>query len=258
MSYALITGASGGIGLALATELAKSKFNLLLIARSEDKLKEAAQKLASTHNIRVEVFAVDLSEQDSAHRVLNWVNQNSFPVSVLINNAGYGVWGEIQKTPLADLQNMMRLNMLTLVDLSYLLLPTLKNQKQSYILNVASTAAYQAVPTLATYAASKAFVVLFTRGLRKELKGTNVSVTCLSPGTTTTNFMDRANMGTAIQSKAAKVTMSSEAVAKIAIKGMFNKKAEVIPGFVNWLSVQLTYLVPKSIPEEIAAGIYKG
>ncbi len=257
MSYALITGASGGIGLALANELAKSKINLILVARSEDKLKEAAQKLSSTYNIKTEIFAIDLSIADSAHRVVNWVNQNSFPVSILINNAGYGVWGDVQTTPLTDLQNMMRLNMLTLVDLSYLMLPLLKKQKQSYILNVASTAAYQAVPTLATYAATKAFVVLFTRGLRKELKETNVSVTCLSPGTTTTNFMDRAHMGASIKTKAEKVTMTPEAVAKIAIKGMFNKKAEVIPGFVNWLSVQLTYLVPKSIPENIAAGIYK-
>jgi short-subunit dehydrogenase len=121
---------------------------------------------------------------------------------------------------------------------------------------VASTASYQAVPTLATYAATKGFVVLFTRGLRMELKGTPISVTCLSPGATSTNFIDRAGMES-MKEKAEKFSMKPEAVAKIAIDGMFKGKAEILPGFVNWISVQLTYFMPKAIPEKIAEGLYK-
>jgi hypothetical protein len=256
-SYALITGASGGIGLSLAKELAKLKINLLLVARSEDKLKNAATDLASKYQIKTDFFSIDLSLDGSAQKVADWVNQKSYNVHILINNAGYGLWGEVEKSSLDKLQNMMRLNMLTLVDLTYLFIPILKKEAQSYILNISSTAAYQAVPTLATYAASKSFVLLFTRGLRQELLKSNISVTCLSPGATSTDFIDRAEMNSDIKEKAEKFTMSPEAVAKIGIKGMFKKKAEVIPGFVNWISVQLTYLVPKAIPENIAAGLYK-
>jgi hypothetical protein len=256
-SYALITGASGGIGLAMATELAKRKINLLLVARSEDKLKSISDNLSTQHKIKVLYLSVDLSVKEGAEKVVDWVTKNSFPVNILINNAGYGVWGTIENTPLDKLRNMMNLNMNAVVDLSYLMLPILKKETTSYILNIASTAAYQAVPTLTTYAATKSFVVLFTRGLRKELTKSNISVTCLSPGTTSTDFIDRAGMNSAIKEKAEKFTMSAEAVAKIGLNAMFNKKAEVIPGFLNWLSVQFTYLLPKSIPENIAEGIYK-
>ncbi len=112
------------------------------------------------------------------------------------------------------------------------------------------------MPTLASYAASKAFVVLFTRGLRYEMKGTNLSVSCLSPGTTSTNFMDRAGMQN-LKERAEKFAMSAESVAKIGIEGMFKGKAEIIPGFVNWLSAKLTGFVPKALTEKIAASLYE-
>jgi len=136
------------------------------------------------------------------------------------------------------------------------MLSELKKHSQSYILNVASKTAYQAVPTLATYAASKSFVILFTRGLRKELRDSTISVTCLSPGATSTGFIDRAGM-TVLKERAEKFSMSADQVANIAIKGLFSKRAEVITGWINWLSVQFTYLLPKGLIENIAAGLYK-
>lgn len=256
MAFALITGASGGIGLSIAHELAKRKINLLLIARSEDKLSTAKTALEEKHKIKVEYLSTDLSKPGSALVVSDWVSKNSFAVNILVNNAGYGIWGNVDKTPMAQLTNMMQLNMIALVELCHVLLGELKKHPKSYILNVASTAAYQAVPTLATYAASKSFVVLFTRGLRKELKDSTVSVTCLSPGATSTNFIDRAGMES-LKERAEKFSMTSDQVAKISINGMFSGKAEVIAGFVNWLSVQFTYFLPKSIIENIAAGLYK-
>jgi uncharacterized protein len=256
MAYALITGASGGIGLCLARELAKRKIDLLLVARSGDRLSKICEELKKEFSIQTDYLSVDLSESSSISTLLNWIKAKNYPVNILINNAGYGIWGTVESTPIEKLNNMMQLNMISVANLSHAMLPELKKHSKSYILNVASTAAYQAVPTLATYAASKSFVILFTRGLRLELKGTSVSVTCLSPGATSTNFVDRAGME-AMKEKAEKFSMKPDLVAKIAVEGMFKGKAEILPGFVNWISVQLTYLMPKFIPEKIAEGLYK-
>lgn len=177
MAYALITGASGGIGLELAEELAKRKIDLLLLARSEGKLKEICNRLVSTYQIKADYLSIDLSASDAIAKIESWLASNSFDVNILINNAGYGIWGRVDSTSVENLNNMMQLNMNVVANLCHALIPQLKKHNQSYILNVASTAAYQAVPTLTTYAATKAFVVLFTRGLRLELKDTPISVT---------------------------------------------------------------------------------
>lgn len=257
MAFALITGASGGIGLALARELAKRKIDLLLVARSEENLSKAKKEIVSQFGVRVEYFSADLSNAQGVSSVLDWISKNNLQINILVNNAGYGIWGKVEDTNWTDLSNMMHLNMTSIVELCKSLLPELRKHSQSYILNVASTAAYQAVPTLATYAATKSFVLLFTRGLRKELQKTNVSVTCLSPGATSTSFVDRAGMNEALKKKAEKFSMKSEEVAEIAINGMLSKKAEIVPGFINWFSVQMTYLVPKGLTESIAEGLYK-
>jgi uncharacterized protein len=256
MKFALITGASGGIGLCIARELAKRKNNLLLVARSGDKLKAICAELEKEFAIKSDYLSVDLSNPLATQTVLEWLRAKSYAVDTLVNNAGYGLWGRVDTTPADQLNNMMQLNMNAVVNMCHAMLPELKKQPKAYIMNIASTAAYQAVPTLATYAASKAFVVLFTRGLRRELKDSNISVTCVSPGATSTNFIDRAGME-AMKERAEKFSMAPEAVAAIAVNGMLKGKAEVLPGFTNWFSVQLTYFVPKFIPEKIAEGLYK-
>ncbi len=256
MAFALITGGSGGIGFYLARELASRKHDIILVARSSEQLSQCCDELSKAFNIRAEFLSLDLSTPDAHLTLKSWLNQNSFSIDILINNAGYGIWNPVEKTKLDELTNMMQLNMNTLVNLCYTLLPDLKTHKKSFILNVASTAAYQAVPTLTTYAATKAFVVLFTRGLRQELMKSSVSVSCLSPGATSTGFIDRAGMAS-MKERAEKFSMKPEAVAKIGIKGMLRGKAEIIPGFVNWLSVQFTYLVPKSLTEKIVQELYK-
>ena len=256
MAFALITGGSGGIGFYLARELASRKHDIILVARSSEQLSQRCDELSKAFNIKAEFLSLDLSTPDAHLTLKSWLNQNSFSIDILINNAGYGIWNPVEKTKLDELTNMMQLNMNTLVNLCYTLLPDLKTHKKSFILNVASTAAYQAVPTLTTYAATKSFVVLFTRGLRQELMKSSVSVSCLSPGATSTGFIDRAGMAS-MKERAEKFSMKPEAVAKIGIKGMLKGKAEIIPGFVNWLSVQFTYLVPKSLTEKIAQELYK-
>jgi hypothetical protein len=256
MAYAIVTGASGGIGLCLAQELAARKYDLLLVARSGDKLANACQDIQVKFGVTAAHLALDLSDTKSIDDLIGWINTNSADVQVLVNNAGYGLWGPVESVDSDKLDNMMALNMSALVHLSQKMIPHLKKKTPSYILNVASTAAYQAVPTLTTYAATKAFVVLFTRGLRWELKGSGVSVSCLSPGATSTGFIDRAGLEK-MKERAEKFSMSAEAVAKIAIRQMFAGKAEIVPGFLNWFSVKLTYFTPKYLAEKIAGGLYE-
>ena len=156
---------------------------------------------------------------------------------------------------------MLQLNMLLPVALTHALLPLLRTDvpgaPPAYILNVASTAAYQAVPTLTLYAASKAFLLSFSRGLRYELKDTAVSVSCLCPGPITTGFNDRAGMGAELQQTAAKVAMTADAVAEAAVAGMLRGEAEIVPGLLNKVAAGLTSVAPKGLTERIAAGIYE-
>ncbi|HXH19028.1 MAG TPA: SDR family oxidoreductase [Chitinophagales bacterium] len=257
MSYSLITGASRGIGRAIAFELASRKRNVLLTARSQAQLEETAATIQQRHGVEAAVFALDLSLESAPEKILSFCRGKNIAVDILVNNAGYGLWGDFEKLPLNEVVNMMRLNMENIVKLTHLFIPELKKKTESYILNVASTAGYQAIPKLAVYAASKAFLISFTRALRHELKAGGISVSCLSPGTTTTDFIQRAQMSDAIRRKAEKVTMPPEAVARIAVDGMFSGKAEIIPGAMNILTVQLASLAPKIIVERIAASIYK-
>lgn len=258
MAYAVVTGASGGIGLCLSRELAARKYDLLLVARSADKLEAECQNLRKQFGIQAFSLALDLSEKSSQEQIIQWIDRNKAEVGVLVNNAGYGLWGTVEQSDLSNLENMIALNINALTGLCHRMIPVLRRKTPSYILNIASTAAYQAVPTLSTYAATKTYVVLFSRGLRWELKGSGISVCCVSPGTTTTGFMDRAGMDLKVlKQRADKVSMTPEAVAKIAVSGMLKGKAEIIPGFINWISVKFTYFLPKYLIEKIAAGLYK-
>lgn len=254
--YALITGASKGIGKSIAYELAKQGYPLLLIARSGEELQALSDDLQTEYGISTAILMIDLSINDASQRVSDWIKVNNYPVGILVNNAGYGVWGDFSRSSLTDQLGMMQLNMNVVVELSHLLIPILSQEKQAYILNISSTAAYQAVPTLAVYSAAKAFVLSFTRALRFELAQSSISVTCFSPGPVDTGFAARAGL-TALNKMAEKFNMQPEEVAKMAVKAMFNKKSEVIPGLTNIISVYANRILPKAFIEKTAAGIYK-
>jgi len=247
-SYAIVTGASKGIGREISALLAKKGYKLILVARSAAELEELAAQLPgeALH------FAIDLSEVGAAKRVAEFCK--NLPVSILVNNAGYGLWSNFEESDIGQQLNMLQLNINAVIELTYYLLPQLKKQP-SYILNVSSTAAYQAVPTLASYAASKAFVLSFSRALRVELKGM-VSVSCLCPGPTDTGFAKRAGMDS-LAEFAEKFNMRPDEVAKIGLEGMFNQKAEIIPGFLNKLSATGSRYINKSLIERITASLYK-
>ncbi|GAB3010688.1 SDR family NAD(P)-dependent oxidoreductase [Spirosoma pulveris] len=257
MAYALITGASKGIGLAIARELARQKVDLLLIARSESLLQQVAGQLANEHGIKTDYLAVDLAETGAAQQVFDWCSQKQYPVYMLVNNAGYGLSGPFEKHALAEHINMMNVNMTALIELSYLFLPQLKQQPKAYILNIGSSAAYQAVPKLSLYSASKSFVLQFSRGLHQELRRTSVSVTCVCPGSTDTNFVDRAQIGDKGRKAAEKVNMTPEEVARQAVKATLAGKTEVVTGLLNKAGKFMAWLLPKGLVEQTAGSIYE-
>ncbi len=258
MSYAIITGASKGIGKEIAIELARRKYDLLLVARSEDLLSKLSESISSEFGIKCLYVGADLSTEEGIDKVVSYFTSQKSELSILVNNAGYGLWGRFDEMEFNALNSLIHINIFLPVNLTYKLLPALKKSKQAYILNIASTTAYQAVHKLAIYSACKSFMIQFSRAIKYELRSTNVSVTCVSPGTTDTNFMNAAGMHSeAIRKKADKVKMKSSTVAKIAVDSMFRKKNEVIPGWLNKISVALIPLLPKALTEKIAAGIYE-
>ena len=255
--YALVTGASKGIGKCIVTELAKRGVNVLLVARSQNLLQQQCLALQTEYGIKANYLAVDLAQPNAADKVFNWCDEKKYHVQILVNNAGYGLSGLFANYTAQQHVEMIQVNITALVQLTALFLPLLKQQGKGYILNIASSAAYQAVPYLSAYAASKSFVLSFSRGLHYELKRTNVSVTCISPGATDTDFPNRANVGEKGKKAAEKLNMSPEAVAAQAVKAMYAGKKEVITGFVNKLGAALAWLAPKAIAEKAAASIYE-
>ncbi|QNL50196.1 SDR family oxidoreductase [Olivibacter sp. SDN3] len=253
--YALVTGASQGIGKYIAEILAKKGYNLLLVSRSKDVLLSFKEELEIDHHISVEVYALDLSLSDSPVLIKQWIDELEVPISVLVNNAGFGLWGRFEELSLAEQQQMIALNIGALTALTAYLLPKLKQQKEAYILQVASTAAYQSVPSLAVYAASKAYVLSFTRAIRQELKKHRVYVSCLSPGPVATGFANRAGMQ-ALSHLTEKYNMKPAVVAEEAVKGLFERKAEIVPGAMNKLQLIGVKFFPKILVERIAANLY--
>ncbi len=257
MPRAIITGASKGIGKAIATELAMKKHDLVLVARSEALLQELSRELAKKYNVEVSYLAMDLGKVNAAQEVFDWVKTKGYSISVLVNNAGYGLSGSFEENSIDSHRDMMQLNMITLTEMCQVFLPMLKAQSQGYIMNIASTTAYQALPMMSVYAASKAFVLSFSRGLSHELRKTGVSVTAVSPGATDTSFNDRANISEPVRKAAEKVAMTPQAVAKIAVSAMFAKDKEIITGAINKVQAFASWLLPKRLIETVASGIYE-
>ena len=255
-NYAVVTGASKGIGKEIALQLAQKGYHLLISARSEAELALLAEEIKVKYQVNAFYFAADLSKPGSSKALSEWVNTKTDQLTILVNNAGFGIWGPFDKLELSTQMEMLQLNINAVVELSHHLLPVLKKQPQSYMLNVASTAAYQAMPTMALYAASKSFILSYSRAIRYELKDSSVSVSCLSPGPTATGFGSRAGLD-AFAALADKFNMPASVVAKLGLDGMFNKKAEIIAGFLNKVSAFGATLLPKTLIERISANLYR-
>ena len=244
METALITGASSGIGLEMAKELARRKINLVLIARNEVALARIEQDLESTYGVSVDILAVDLSTPQNVQHVSAFVEERGLSITYLINNAGFGDYGRFVERDIDKYTAILRLNIESLVCLTHYFCRHMAARKSGYILNVASIAAYQPNPSFAVYGASKSFVVNFSEALHNELQGTNVSCTVLSPGVTKTNFMAVAEMGSAKILDSGMMSVSNVAV--IGIKAMLDRKLYAIPGLKNRILAIISSVTPPS------------
>ena len=256
MKYALVTGASKGIGRELAKGLASRGYGLLLVARSAELLESLASELRDAHQVDVQVRVQDLAEPGAALAIQNWLHQGAWPLNVLVNNAGYGLWGSSDRLDIRHQLQLLQVNMITLFELSLRCAPMLEKTAPSYLLNVGSMAGLQAMPTLNAYAASKAFVNSFTRGLRHELKPRGITVTLLAPGSVDTHFIEVSGMQH-MQEKARRMSLSAKEVAGKSLDALFNRKSEVIPGFGNQIMALAIKVLPKSWVENLAASLYR-
>ncbi|RBL88818.1 SDR family NAD(P)-dependent oxidoreductase [Chitinophaga flava] len=257
MSYALVTGAAKGIGKAIAAELAQRNYHLLLIDINEASLYDTAAAIAAQYHVNVHTLHQDLSHPDALQKITTWTSEWHDQLNVVVSNAGYGLNGAFENISLEEQFNIIDVNIKAQVGLSYAYIPVLRRFPKAYLLNLASTTAYQTVPYLNIYAATKAFALSFTRGLRYELRHSPISVSALSPGSTDTDFVNRARMGDSTRKLADRFNMTPESVARTAINGLFRGKAEIVPGFINKLNAFLPKFFPKSLVEKIAGNIYE-
>src|SRR5260370_6418103 len=249
---ALITGASSGIGCDLARLMA-ADYDLILVARNRDKLGEVRKDLESKHSTRVNVMPADLSRPEAPDGLFAEITRRGLHVDVLINNAGFGVYGPFSGTNLPAELRMIQLNITTLTHLTKLALPRMLQRKRGRILNVASTAGFQPGPLMAVYYATKAYVISFSEAIANELKDTGVTVTCLCPGPTETEFAARAHMEKTRLFKLG--AMTSESVARIWLQAMLRGKTLVIPGVKNKLLAQSVRFSPRKLVTAIARKI---
>ena len=241
----LITGASGGIGLELAKMFAHEGYRLVLVARNGAKLEEIKKELTRDYSASVEVVVKDLSVASAPRQIFDELQEKSIAIDVLVNNAGIGFFGFFAETDLACQEELLRINVFSLTEMTHLFLKPMIERKEGKILNVASTAAFQPGPLMAVYYASKAYVLSFSEALANELSGSGVDVTVLCPGPTKTSFQQRANM---IDSKLFKKhAMSAEEVAKIGYRGLLKKKLIVIPGLQNKLLAASVRFAPRPL-----------
>ncbi|MFT5300126.1 MAG: short-subunit dehydrogenase [Mariniblastus sp.] len=245
----LITGASSGIGLELAKLFAKSGHNLILVARREDKLRSLKEQLVNKHNVHIDVVVSDLAEVGAAEKLITEVNARQLVVDILVNNAGFGELGKFTDISTERQLSMVRLNVVTLMQLTRLLIPDMLQRQRGGVLNVGSTAAFQPGPNMAVYYATKAFVLSFSEAIHEELLDTNIKVTCLAPGPTKTGFGEDSGMGNKKIFSAN--AMDVAAVAKAGFDGFKANKAIVIPGFKNKLTAFANRLAPRFVVRKI-------
>jgi len=251
---ALITGASGGIGLALAKLFARDGYHLVLVARNEEKLQSLAKSLADEFDILVFVVAKDLSDPKAPAELYAEVSTQNITVDALVNNAGFATHGYFVETDLARELQELQLNITTLTHLSKLFGRDMAKRRMGKILNVASTAAFQPGPMMAVYFATKAYVLSFSEALANEMADFGVTVSALCPGATATNFFNTAEMTDSGFVEKMRM-MSAEDVAEIGYRGLMRKKPVVITGFFNKVMAFSTRFVPRSLTVKIARAL---
>ncbi|MFP9098533.1 SDR family NAD(P)-dependent oxidoreductase [Flavobacterium sp. RHBU_24] len=259
MKTTLITGASGGIGEAIARRLAEKKENLTLVARSETRLRHLCQELSTQYGVSVGFIAADLFDPEAPKAVYLECKVRGLEVTSLINNAGIGSGGEFAGADLKSLENMLQLNNGALVNLTHLFMQDMLKRKAGNIVNMGSLISFAPVPYMALYGASKAFVRFFTLALYEECKPYGVHVLFFAPGLTSTNFMEAAALknetGDALIAGAPAQT--ADQVAEEFIKAYYNRKRAAVSGRINRFAVKLLALIPNSAIAKSSARTFK-
>jgi short-subunit dehydrogenase len=253
MPTALITGASTGLGADFARILASMHYDLILVARNEDRLKDLGNALKASHGISFKTIKSDLSQPGAAQQIFQTVGGQGLSLDVLINNAGCGQWGPFAQSDVPTLNSMITLNMNALTEMTRLALPDMLTRKSGRVLNVASTAAFQPGPWMAAYYASKSYVLSLGEALAVELRGTGVSVSTFCPGPTKTEFFDRAQMG---RSRLKNMLFAdSFTCAQNGVRGMMRGQTIIIDGWMNWLLAQSGRFIPRFALRNVAGMI---
>ena len=245
--WALITGASAGIGVALAEELAAGGTKLVLTARRKDRLDELARRLSASYKVSTQVFPADLADSSAPEKIFAFTKEKGIEIDLLINNAGFGQYGEFSSVETQRLLDMVQVNCLAVVYLTRLYLPEMVARRRGDVLILASTASFQAVPYISTYAATKAFDLLFAEGLAEEMKPYGIRVCALCPGSTETEFHVVAG-----QDQFIRKAETAEKVAHTGLKALAAGKSYVISGLGNYLGAHGERLVPRRFVTRIA------
>jgi uncharacterized protein len=253
--WALVTGASAGIGKALAGELAASGANLVLTARRKERLEELARRLAEKHKIQTQVFVADLAETTGPEKIFAFTKAKGMEIELLINNAGFGRYGEFHTTEIPRLLEMVQVNCSAVVHLTRLYLPEMVARRRGDLMILASTASFQSVPYLSTYAATKAFDLLFAEGLAEEMRPYGIRVCALCPGSTVSEFQEVA--GQSHITSAMRGQETAEKVARTGLRALAAGKSYVISGTGNYLSAHMQRLVPRRMVSRIVAGMFR-
>jgi short-subunit dehydrogenase len=251
-AWALVTGASSGIGVALARELAAGGTHLVLTARRKDRLDELAKELTTKHRVMTEAFTADLADSDAPEKIFDFTKEKGLEINLLINNAGFGQYGEFPSIEKQRLLDMVQVNCTAVVHLTRLYLPEMVARRRGDVLILASTASFQAVPYISAYAATKAFDLLFAEGLAEEMKSFGIRVCALCPGSTESEFHVVSG-----QEKFERRAEAAEKVAHQGLKALAAGQSYVISGLGNYLGAHGQRLVPRRLVTRIAAGMFK-
>jgi short-subunit dehydrogenase len=247
--WALVTGASAGIGLELAEQLAEGGANLVLTARRTDRLEKLAADLAAKHAVKVEIFATDLIRPEAPREIFAFTAEKGIEVELLVNNAGFGAFGLIHDIPESRLLEMIQVNCSAVVELTRLYVPAMVARRHGDVLIVASVAGFQALAFNAVYAATKAFDLLFAEGIAEELREFGIGVCALCPGSTTTEFQKVAQQPDRIF----RAAETADKVARAGLEGLVRGKSSVISGFKNKLMVASERVAPRRFIVRMAA-----
>jgi len=250
---ALITGASSGLGKEFAKQLASQDYNLVVVARRENLLLDLKRTLSQ---VKVTTYAIDLTSQNAVEQLLKYLQENQIKIEVLINNAGFGDYDRFDKANISKLQNMIDLNVKVLTDLMYHVGHQMIKRQKGYILNIASTAAFQPGPMMATYFATKHYVLALSEAVAYEWKDKGVVVTALCPGATKTEFFDHADMKGSKMLKSIKLP-SAEEVSRFGLENLFKGKTVAIHGFLNRFLVFIGRLSPRNTITALTAKALK-